>query len=345
MKTICIYPEIKKDNAYIKNLVSTLDNYNIIEFKQLIKKPYLFFKIDIFHFNWIENINSKYKLTKRIEYIIKLFILMIIGISGKKIVWTLHNKEPHDGNKLCKNIMIKMSKYSQKILIHCKESLKTLENLGIKTTSEKIVYVPHGNYIGNYKKKGINIRSKFKLDRNDTIYMFIGQIRKYKNIELLIESFKEANIKNSKLLIVGSCNEDYQVELINKYPDVLFEFKFINDDEMVDYIDCADIFITPYNINTSLNSGSIIMYFSYGKSVISPNIGTLKDIDRDFYYGYIYNKEEEHKDTLINTIKKASYELEVDKECFTKKGQEALEYVNENLDWNRLKGDIVKIYY
>lgn len=347
MKKICIYPKIKKDNAYIKNYVGVLNEFNIIEFSELIKKPYLFFSIDIFHFNWIENLKQKNFMLLKFEFILKVLIIKIIKITNKKIVWTMHNKKSHNQNELSDKIISLMIKESDKILIHCKESYKYLNIKDKEEIKNKVYYVPHGNYIGNYKEKGINLRDAYNIKNDEIVFMFIGQIRPYKNIEILIEAFNEAKLKKGKLIIVGSCYSKYEKELIKKYNYInglILDFKFINDNEMVDYIKCADIFVTPYNIETSLNSGSIIMYFSYKRTVISTEIGTLKDINEDFFYKYPSENLNEHKDNLIKVLKQAYIDFENNNDCFKKKGVMAYEYVKRNNDWNILKKDVYNLY-
>lgn len=347
MKKICIYPEIKKDNKYVENYVNSLKTYEVIEFKKMIKFPLKFFKVSIFHFNWIENIKMKNKIMQYVEFFLKLKLIKLIKLSNKKVVWTFHNKEAHNGNSYSKKIIEYMIKESDNILIHCKESYKYLNILTEKEKVKKVRYIPHGNYIDSYGSEGIDKRKEFNIPNDKIVYMFIGQVKEYKNIEILIESYIESEINNSILLICGKATEEYKNKLKNEYGhynNIIFNLKFINDEEMVDYINCADIFVTPYDIKSSLNSGSIIMYFSYCKTVISTRIGTLKDIDEDFYYSYEYNNEKDHKMNLINIFQKTFSEYMKNEDIFKIKGKRAYEYVDKYYSWDKLSSDIESIY-
>tara|TARA_Y100001958_G_C21035592_1_gene407024 strand:+ start:68 stop:595 length:528 start_codon:yes stop_codon:yes gene_type:complete len=48
------------------------------------------------------------------------------------------------------------------------------------------------------------LRLKYNFSLKDRIFLFVGRLEYEKNIEFLIDSFKENKDKNSKLLIVGS---------------------------------------------------------------------------------------------------------------------------------------------
>ncbi len=347
MENICIYPKIKKDNIYIQNFINTLDDFNVIEFSKIIKNPFLFFSIDIFHFNWYENFKTKKAIAQYFEFRFKVFLLLMIKICKKKIIWTMHNKKTHSNkNKYSDRLVEILLEKSDRVLIHCSESLKYIDNLSKKEIEEKVVLIPHGNYIGCYQSKGINIREKYNLGENEIVYMFIGKISRYKNIDLLIEGFLASEARENKLLIIGDGDKTYINELLNTYrfDNIIFDFHFVPDDEMVDYISCADIFICPYDLESSLNSGSLIMYFSYGKTAISPYIGTLKDIPENFFYSYTYINSSQHKKNLTECINQAHNQLSNDRNLFSKKGKEAYNFVNQNYDWNKLKIQINNLY-
>lgn len=337
---ICIYPDLGESNYYIKNIIGQLkDEAEFISFRDMIKKPWVFFSVDYFFLNWFENQKSKKIILVYLEFLLKRIFILISRVFRKKIIWTFHNKIPHDSNnaQIIKDFMVFLCKYSNKIIIHSKETYKYI-NLKKDTINRKVVYIPHGNYIGNYKESNENLRDKYNVDDDDLVFMFLGQIKKYKNIELLINAFNKCNFNKEKLIIVGNCKSiEYQNELrkLSNNDNIIFDFKFIDDDDMVKYLNTADVLVLPYDIESSLNSGTIIMAFSYKKTVISPKIGTLKDINKDFYYTYKYSSSKEHLYELINKMKDVSYDYK-NYNILCKKGEEAFEYVRKELDWGIL---------
>lgn len=347
---ICIYPRSKKDNKYIDNFINVASKLTeVIEFSTFLKHPFYFRKIRIFHFNWIENhfLDKKFAI---LEYIIKAIFLLIIKIFNKKIIWTFHNKIPHESTKSSVWFNRFMIKISDKILIHSLESKKILIENGCD--EQKIYYIPHGNYIGNYNKSGKIIKEEIGITKEKELtFMFIGQIRKYKNIEVLINAFYKSELYPiANLLIVGKCNDElYFKELERKAAekDIKIVNKFIPDEELVDYIEYADAMILPYDLQSSLNSASIILSFSYARTVVAPNIGTLKDMkNENFYYAYEYTDGDkyDHERQLIETLNRVKRDYERDRLILKKKGKEAFEYVQKYYSWDKLTEKIATLY-
>lgn len=325
-----ISPHSRNDNKYIDLMIACLEeaNINVVSRGNLKKE---FFQTKIFIFNWIEGLQSN---NVTIAYTKKKLMLIILKLMGKKIVWTLHNKQPHDSsNPIQIKIMKFMVKISDKIIIHSKESVEVINSLtsNPEKCDKKILYVPHPNYIGAYpSEEEIEVVDTKKLK-----FLFVGAVKPYKNVELLIESFREIKTDlQIELLIAGKASsEAYKnsiVELVNDCPNIKLNLKFIPDEELVKVISKNDILILPYDIKSSLNSGTIILAFSNKKTVISPLIGTLKDYkDKSFFYYYDYYNNSDHKEKLKNQIKKVINDYTKDKECLHKKGQIAFENVKE----------------
>ena len=241
-----------------------------------------------------------------------------------------------------------LAKKADKIHIMCKE---TLNNAYLKGYENKTVLIPMCDYIGNYGSKGINIKERYEIDENKKIILFSGMIRKYKNIELLINAFTKSNLKESNfiLLICGLCtDEQYKKELekISKIPNVKFDFSFIEDEEMGDYLEQSEILISPYNKKSSLNSGALIMAMSYKRSFICPLIGTAKEI-RDYdkiLYTYDYENDDEHFEKLIDTLNKLEKDVRNDENILKEKGKLAYEYIKNNQTWQGRKMDWINLY-
>ena len=348
---VMIYPSIKSTgNKYLNNLYQTIkDSYDVIGYDEAKKQKKLF-KYDIYHFNWVEGNNKKRNLSIKLDYLKKAIFIKILKILNKKIVWTVHNNIPHEtkNEKEVIKFMKFMAKNSKKIHILSKETLK---NNYLKEYKDKIIYIPHGDYIGNYNAENIDIYKKYNIQKNKKIMLFVGQIRKYKNIELLIKAFKDSKFEENDyvLLICGNCNdESYKEELIKKLSDsnICFDFNFIKDSEMESYLNTAKIIVAPYNKESSLNSGTLWMAMSYSKTMALPLIGCVKDIKNynEFLYVYDYNNEKEHFNSLLNCLVQMKKDIEKDNNILEQKGKKAFEYIYNNQTWDKLKEKWINLY-
>ena len=309
---IAFSPITVNSNKYVDIILERLsfEGIEAISLGKMFSNPNNFRKIKIVHFNWVENINGNSKVRKVISYLGKLIVFKILKIFKKKIVWTMHNREPHSKNlhSLQSKLMNKIIQISDMIIIHSEMSRNLLiEDYKIEDPS-KIEYVPHPNYIGYYgfpkfKTRGVSeVNDKLNL-------IFIGAVKPYKNIELLIDAFKPYQDK-AQLVIAGNPADSAYKKQIEEYANginnVSLDLRFIPDKDILQYILNSDLLILPYDIVSSLNSGTVILGFSYARSVICPEIGTIKDIiNSSAIFTYNYSDATEHLVKLKEKIGEA----------------------------------------
>jgi glycosyltransferase involved in cell wall biosynthesis len=225
--------------------------------------------------------------------------------------------------------MQKIITYSSKIIIHSKQSKDYLiNNFNIKDVA-KIYYVPHPNYIGVYGDPVFPCRQNNKLH-----LLFLGAVKPYKNIELLIDVVRLFP-QTVELTIAGNAKRSKYKEKLEKYVNndlnIRLNLEFIRDDKIADYIAHCDLTIFPYDISSSLNSGSVFLSFSYGKSVICPMIATISDLPVfDYILAYDYKTREEHFIQLSEKLGEAIELWNTNPAIFEQWGQTMKEYVKTN---------------
>ena len=155
--------------------------------------------------------------------------------------------------------------------------------------------------------------------------------------------FTKYNQYESLILPMQKYLEDAGVEFRfnTRVDNVIFDFRFINNGEIPSLLSKVDIVLIPYNVESSLNSGVAILAFSYAKTVISTEIGTVLDfLDSGMVYVYNNSQNDELKNTLCSIydeIQKDSHFLEV-------KGSGMLEYVRKHNNVDFIKKELAKVY-
>jgi glycosyltransferase involved in cell wall biosynthesis len=347
MKKIMMYPNSHSDsNFYINNLCNILkEEYEVCGMSESKDKGFkTLISGDVYHFNWYESIDSSSLMKTYINYIKRKFLINLLKIFRKKIVWTVHNNMPHNSKyvKLDYKMLKFMAKKADKIHILCEETSKLLY---LKKYNKKIYHICHGDYIGNYPKCDINIYDRYNISKDKKIILFIGMISRYKNIDILIESFLKSSLYNGDfiLLICGMCkDEQYKNELkSSKYDNIIFDFNFVKDEEMSAYLNTCTLLVAPYDKTSSLNSGTLWMAMSYKKTMILPLIGCLKDFDYNKYlYVYDYNNKQEHINNLINCLNKVNDE----KNIIIEKGKKCYNYMINKASWEKNKQKWIALY-
>ena len=343
---VAYYPFRSEFNKYteLSQSILKMNGCNIVDFEALVDGKIE--KADIIILNWYESVYSRnpFKLIKKFQA--KINVLKSQKEKGAKIIFTFHNKKPHSlGLPFCLPVndligkinIARMYRMADRIIILSKDSRKyLLYYLQKKDINKKAFYIPHPNYIDAYshplKENIYNYDGIFKI-------LFIGAIRPYKNIELILEAAKVLDIPSIRFYIKGAADKEYQDKIMRdarQCQNVEFDFKFIGDAEIEETIRYSDILLIPYDVKSSMNSGTAILAFSNGRSLICPQISTIREIDKDLVYTYDYKSKKEHIDRIIFNIRQAYDDWLNNRSEFEAKGTKLYEYVKTTYSLDEL---------
>ena len=209
------------------------------------------------------------------------FLLDFIEKIDIPIVTTLHTVLPNPNTRQ-KFVMGKIGEKSSKIITMAKNTINILvKTYGID--GNKIQVIPHGvpykimpsqeklkNIYGYAGKKvistfglispgkgleyGIEAVSKIAQDFDDVIYLILGQTHPVVKSQLG-EEYRE---KLQQMVI------DYGLE-----DKILFIDKYLQKDELLEYLKLSDIYMTPYLSKDQAVSGTLAYAVGYGKAIVS----------------------------------------------------------------------------
>lgn len=292
-----VAPESYRSNFFdfdLKNYDSgIISGYNIFE-KNWPSKACTVFKsftnFDLFHYNHKRTLDIRtIRLNRRLyDYIVSInpdiiyvdefslrFALLIPNISYFPIVLSIHDAEPHEGEKDWRTSLSRWlsfkhikhyifhSDYSKEIFIKKRglsDELCTNVRFGIFDLFQ--------NWVGNYKKEE---------ERN---ILFIGRISRYKGIEILFKSAEiiSALISDCQFTIAGKCVPGYTLperpKLLNGCSFNIIE-KYLSISELADLIQRATFIVCPYSNATQ--SGVVLTAYAFNKPVVATNVGGLPE--------------------------------------------------------------------
>lgn len=223
-------------------------------------------------------------------------LLLLIRAKGAGLVWTAHNLLPHDRCQipfldiLGRHLVIRLSNI---ILVHGPSPAATLEKR-FPSAGGKIVLIPHGHWVGYYpvtmSREDARLRLGISLDI--TLFLFIGLCKPYKNLHELIKTFHTSNL-DAKLIIAGKFQDPiylkHNLSLADNDPRIQIIEGFIPDESMQLYLKACDYVVVPYR--EILTSGTAMLALSFGRPLISVNIGFLRDVIADDI-GILYAHED-----------------------------------------------------
>ena len=339
------YPTSAKENAFQQIVQSGLEDggYQIENLdtyiKGLGKDP-----IPVF-FNWYDDVSHGNGFICLIKYLRNRVVISRVLARGGRIAYVVHNRQPHDSEgtvgfklsiKLRKCLCLKASR----VIVLCDKTRDVLRSqLGKDTYASierKIVKVPHPTFTGAYGDSGRDYRAEFCIPDDSFLFVFSGLIRPYKGVEKVLDvaaKFLKLGY-DADFLIAGKCSsKEYEQEIAdraNRLGNVHVCFGFVENDDIGCLMKAADILIQPYDIKSSLNSGSCYLAFSFERTVICPEIGSTMEFAPELTYTYDYASDVEHREALIEAAVRAFTDWQTDKAGFTRKGHELKRLVDED---------------
>lgn len=308
---LIFFPSDFATNQYGNIITNGLMNYGIklITYETAFKSFKTFLNVDLVHLNWFETLGSKSTVNFK-RFLGRGAKLLAFKLFGKKIIWTMHNKMPHDQKDLWlkKLFMQLIIKSSDLIIVHSKSSIGILIS-EFACKAEKIKYIPHPDYIGVYPAVPNQIADTKLPEKKVLKLLFLGAVKPYKNIELLIDVIKPFTNTEVQLTIAGKASGQYKnsiIDYVGSSSNINLILEFIPDEKLTSIISDSDLLILPYDVKSSLNSGTVILAFSNRKTVICPAIGTISDLpDSEMVLSYSYQSQIEHFQELNKVVAKA----------------------------------------
>lgn len=279
---------------------------------------------DCFIFHWIETTPERpHGILQTITAILFIIYLRIIG---KKIVWFLHNKEPHSPRyyKLEKGIMTFMAHISHLIVTHSMEGIKVAQELNSKAVG-KTVFMHHPT------KNRMDAATQNHLKQYQLLIW--GNISKYKGVLEFVKFVEEHPFKHPvSMMMMGKCNSSELEENITQHlPESITWLKESPSfNELKVYIDAAQFVLIPYLSDSVLSSGLLMDSLSYGAKVIGPNTGSFKDYAAEKQLGvYVFNDLSE-----IESI--------IEKHQDSKKEFDYPDFLNKN-NWQAFASQLIEL--
>ncbi|MEZ4865063.1 MAG: glycosyltransferase [Caldilineaceae bacterium] len=243
--------------------------------------------VDVLHINWPHTLYDAPELAERVargaEFIANLALARELGY---KVVWTVHNLFPHDSqnHELDRLIRLALVQYCTALIVHCEEARRLVQHHFQRT--EKVFVIPHGHFIDAYPNSISRAEARRQLDIGDDrfVYLFFGNVRRYKGLEQLLATFHELPDPNSVLLLAAKVfnayGDDFVEQARQRDPRIIIRSsRFFANEEFQLFFNAADVGVLPFV--DVLTSGSTITALSFGLPVIVPAVGCLPELVDD----------------------------------------------------------------
>lgn len=333
-KENCLCDRIKLFNTSEKGIkkISKLKNY-ILSYKK-IDKLLAAEQYDVLHTEWytfspvdyyfISSFKKKYKI---------------------KYVATVHDILPF--NQKFYDVIFHRKLYSiaDSIILQAPENMKRFAKL-FAESKEKTIMIPHGHmldYIETADKK--ESRKLLDIPENKVVFMFFGQIKKVKGVDILLKALILLKRKFTDLyvMIAGSVwKTDFaECQAIIDNNDLTeclkTDIRYIPDKEIKYFYAASDVCVLPYT--DVFQSGVIQLAYGYKKPVVTSDLPAFTQFVEEGVTGFISKAGD--VESLANAMERAINS----REYLDRIGQAGHDLVKSQLNWNDLAKNIVTNCY
>ena len=328
--------------TYIKNILfDILNNYkktNII----LLVNPYFDYSKILRNFNSnnfkIITINSPiYSIREQFEIYFKLIKYKIV------LFWAPHYNIPillnanllvtiHDIWHIVDKSPVRFLRnvYARVLFFFIKFKKANIITVSNFTMNEIIAYTNINSNITVVKNGIDKFWKSNKSYKNSNNIIYVGNIKKHKNVSLLIDSFKNIDNSSFKLLLIGSSNN--YLKKINFNNDNIKFIDEVDREKLVEYYNNARLLVLPSKYEgfgfTPLES------MACDCPALVSDFSAIREICKDGAYYFNLDKKDDLKNKII-------YLLNNDQVCdnLIKKGREIV----KQYDWKKTVHETIKI--
>jgi glycosyltransferase involved in cell wall biosynthesis len=234
-------------------------------------------------------------------YIVDWLAVVLLKVTGKKVVVTVHDAIPHSYYTSLTGVEKKLLQCiycnTDKLIVHADANrVKLLETYPIR--DEKVVVIPHGEYSLNGISTPVtetDARNFLKLAPGQKVILFFGFIRKNKGLEILLHAFEvlaekdmDAVLVVAGALIQGATFTPYESTLSRmKHANRVRVFaRYIAHEEIPLFFLPADVVALPY-LEFGSQSGVAHLATGFGKPVVASCVGGLPELFEDGKTGFL----------------------------------------------------------
>jgi len=276
---------------------------------------------------------------------LELFGVALARASGMQVVLTLHDIESlvRPGAAVGRRLMLQLS---AAIIVHNAFSRDQLALVVRSYNTRNAVFViPSGHYVAQFSDvpDRCKARAKLGLPHDKTIFLFFGNPRLEKGLDLLLRAMNVfSNESRVTLLVAGKMKPEQQV-LYHKIIDeegissrLRIDAGHVSDEDIKSYYAAADLVVVPYR--RVYDSAVTVMAMSFGRAVLVSNLPPLVEVTANGAYGLLFASED--TDDLSRALRQAFD----GREALDQIGARAKDRVVTERSWDRIGAQTAMVY-
>jgi glycosyltransferase involved in cell wall biosynthesis len=210
-----------------------------------------------------------------------IYILPLINRLEKPLISILHTilKDPSYVQRI---IIREIAEQSSKIIVMSKRAVEFLTTI-YEIPAEKIQIIEHG--VPDLEAPEVNPVKSLTPFKNHRVMLTFGLLSRNKGLETVVKALPKIVEKHPDVMyvvlgnthpgVIKSSGEEYRDYLkslaaqLKVSPHLCFINKFVAEDELINYLTAAEVYVTPYLNEAQITSGTLSYAVGAGAAVVS----------------------------------------------------------------------------
>ena len=282
---VLAWPAHSSKNPYARLVASHTSDVGV-DTEEFSLRRLLTRRWDLIHIHWPDLVLLQRGRVRPVVIGMSLLLLLRLHkrLFGCRIVWTVHNLEPHE---------IRFPRFGPWYLdqfVALVDGLLSPSHYGLGLAQRRFerladlpaAVAPIGAYAEEYGSAPERSEARAALGWPDdaTILLSFGLVRKYKNLPHLIRIFSSISDPSLRLVVAGSLHDPDELEHLQVAamddPRVRLDLQTIPDDVVATYFAACDLVVLPFD--KILNSSSAVLALTYHRRVVAPSLGAIPEL-------------------------------------------------------------------
>jgi D-inositol-3-phosphate glycosyltransferase len=265
------------------------------------------------------------------------FLVLYIQRFGAKVVYTAHNKLPHNSGVRYKSLFARIYAIVDSVIVHSERTREELID-EFALCPSKVCTIPHG-----LLEKGVHVTNPQENDKDafqGLTIAFLGALSPYKGISEFSEAIllvaPKINKNQLKFIIAGKGELPCESDLL-KLKNVHIDRRFLEKSQFQAYLAEADIIALPYRQISQ--SGVLLTAIAARKSLIVTDVGGLTEPHNLTGLGWVVKNSDSLSQELANLFE------DIAKNCLTRQiNGKQWEEINSFYSWDNIGKKTEELY-
>jgi glycosyltransferase involved in cell wall biosynthesis len=200
---------------------------------------------------------------------------------GVRLIWSVHNRVPHDCPypEVEAELLTFLTEEADLVIAINPATPQLIADL-VELDPARLAFLPHPAYRGLYADTVTpeEARAVLGLLPGDRGVLFFGQMRRYKGLETFFAAMEALHAADPATVMLlagktGDSDRDWIEQALPRSVRTIRDHRFVPDDDVQLWMRAADTIVLPFQ--NVLNSGSVFLCATFGRSVILPKAAGL----------------------------------------------------------------------